>query len=163
VRVTIDPKGSNVLEAPLRDKVRLHLDAVRLIGEDLEIRPPRLVPLEISAIVCAHPDYWPEDLKAILEQEFSTGYTPDGRQSFFHPDLWTFGQTLRRSEIIGRIHRVKGVDHVRSVSIKRWNDQTTVDSDHELKLRPNEIIQVLNDPDHMEDGSITFIVKGGRG
>ena len=52
---------------------------------------------------------------------------------------------------------------MRSVSIKRWNEQTIVDADQELRLRPNEIIQVLNDPDHMEDGSITFIVKGGRG
>ena len=47
VQVTIDPKGTNVLEAPLTARVRRHLDAVRLIGEDLEIRPPRFVPLEI--------------------------------------------------------------------------------------------------------------------
>lgn len=163
VRVAIDPKGTNVLEAPVREKIARHLDAVRLIGEDLEIRPPRFVPLELSALLCAHPDYWPEDLKSILEQEFSTGYTPDGRLAFFHPDLWTFGQTLHQSEIIGRIQRVVGVDHVKSVTIKRWNDQTTFDADHELKLQPNEIIQVLNDPDHMEEGSITFVVKGGRG
>ncbi len=162
VRVTIDPKGTNVLEAAVREKIARHLDAVRLIGEDLEIRPPRFVPLEISALVCAHPDYWPEDLKAILEQEFSTGYTPDGRPAFFHPDRWTFGQTLHQSEIIGSIQRVLGVDHVKSVEIKRWNEQTTFDADHELKLQPNEIIQVLNDPDHMEQGSITFVVKGGR-
>jgi hypothetical protein len=163
VRVTIDPKGTSVLEAPVREKIARHLDAVRLIGEDLEIRPPRFVPLELSAIVCAHPDYWPEDIRLILEQEFSTGYTTDGRLAFFHPDLWTFGQTLHQSEIIGRIQKVVGVDHVKSVTINRWNDQNTFDADHELKLQPNEIIQVLNDPDHMEAGSITFIVKGGRG
>lgn len=163
VRVTIDPRGTNVLEEPVREKIARHLDAVRLIGEDLEIRPPRFVPLEVSAIVCAHPDYWPEDIRSILEQEFSTGYTPDGRQAFFHPDLWTFGQTIHQSEIIGRIQKVVGVDHVKSVTINRWNDQNTFDADHELKLQPNEIIQVLNDPDHMEEGSITFIVKGGRG
>jgi hypothetical protein len=163
VRVTIDPKGTNVLEPPVREKIARYLDAVRLIGEDLEIRPPRFVPLEVSAIVCAHPDYWPEDIKSILEQEFSTGYTPDGRLAFFHPDLWTFGQTLHQSEIIGRIQKVVGVDHVKSVTTNRWNDQNTFDADHELKLQPNEIIQVLNDPDHMEEGSITFIVKGGRG
>ena len=162
VRVTIDPKGTTELEAPVRERIARHLDAVRLIGEDLEIRPPRFVPLEIVAIVCAHPDYWREDIRIILEQEFSNSYMPDGRLAFFHPDRWTFGQTLHQSEIIGRIHQVIGVDHVKSVTIKRWNEQTTFDADHEMKLQPNEIIQVLNDPDHMEKGSITFDVKGGR-
>jgi predicted phage baseplate assembly protein len=162
VRVTIDPRGTDLLEAPVREKIARHLDAVRLIGEDLEIRPPRFVPLELSAIVCAHPEYWPEDIESILEQEFSTGYTPDGRMAFFHPDLWTFGQTLHQSEILGRIQKVVGVDHVKSVTILRWNEQTNFDADHEIKLQPNEIIQVLNDPDHMEKGSITFFVKGGR-
>lgn len=162
VRITIDPKGTNELEEAVREKIARHLNAVRLIGEDLEIRPPRFVPLEIGVIVCAHPDYWPEDIRAILEQEFSNGYTPDGRQAFFHPDLWTFGQPIHQSEIIGRIQPVVGVDHVKWVTIKRWNGQTTFDSDHEIKLQPNEIIQVLNDPDHMERGSITFVVKGGR-
>jgi len=162
VRVTIDPKGTDVLEPAVREKIARHLGAVRLIGEDLEIRPPRFVPLEIEVTLCAHPDYWPEDLKSILEQEFSTGYTPDGRLGFFHPDLWTFGQTLHPSEIIGRVQAVTGVEHVKSMTIKRWNDQTTLDRDEVIKLQPNEIIQVLNDPDHMEKGSITFNVKGGR-
>ena len=162
VRITIDPKGTDVLEAPVRERIARHLDAVRLIGEDLEIRPPRFVPLEITVVVCAHPDYWTEDIRLILEQEFSNSYTPDGRIGFFHPDLWTFGQILHQSEVIGRIHQVVGVDHVKSVTIKRWNELTTFDADNEMKLQPNEIIQVLNDPDHMEKGSITFDVKGGR-
>ena len=48
------------------------------------------------------------------------------------------------------------------MNLKRWNDQTTLDRDEVIKLQPNEIIQVLNDRDHMEKGSITFDVKGGR-
>jgi hypothetical protein len=31
-----------------------------------------------------------------------------------------------------------------------------------VALRPNEIILVENDPDHMELGSIDFLVLGGR-
>jgi hypothetical protein len=162
VRITIDPKGTDVLEESAREKITRHLDAVRLIGEDLEIRAPRFVPLEITVILCTHPDFWPEDIKSILEQEFSTGYTPDGRLAFFHPDLWTFGQVIHQSEIIGRIQKVEGADHVKSVTIKRWNGQTTFDADHEMKLEANEIIQVLSDPDHLEKGLITFVVKGGR-
>jgi hypothetical protein len=161
VRVTIDPAGTTQLEPEVKEKVAGHLEAVRLIGEDLEIRPPRFVPLEITVSLCIHPQYWPEDIKYILEQEFSEGYLPDGRKAFFHPDLWTFGQPLRTSQIFGRVRTVKGVDHVVSVSMKRWNEATPGTNDI-IEVGPNEIIRVRNDPDHMEEGSITFDVRGGR-
>lgn len=161
VRVTIDPRGTNELSDELRREVAAYLDAVRLIGEDIEIRPPEFVPLEIIVRLCAEPDVWVEDIESILEQEFSTGYTPDGRKGFFHPDLWTFGQALHASQIIGRVMSVKGVEHIIEVSIKRWNSPFAA-SDSFTKIDHNEIIEVLNDPDFYERGSITFKVKGGR-
>ena len=161
VRVTIDPAGTTQLEPKVKEKVARHLEAVRLIGEDLEIRPPLFVPLEITVSLCIHPQYWPEDIKYILEQEFSEGYLPDGRKAFFHPDLWTFGQSLRTSQIFGRVQSIKGVDHVVSVTMKRWNEAAPGTNDI-IAVEPNEIIRVKNDPDHMEEGSITFDVRGGR-
>jgi hypothetical protein len=161
VRITIDPSGAGTLTDELRGSVARHLEAVRLIGEDLEIRPPRFVPLEINVALCIANDYWIEDLRFILEQEFSDGYTPDGRPAFFHPDLWTFGQPLRASQIIGRAQAVTGVDHVKSVTIKRWNE-TGTGTQEIVNLRHNEIIRVENDPDHLERGFIFFDVKGGR-
>lgn len=161
VQIAIDPVGTTELKEELRKEIARHLDAVRLIGEDLEIRPPRFVPLEIHVSLCIHPDYWPEDIKFILEQEFSDGYTPDGRMVFFHPDQWTFGQELRASQIIGRVQLVEGVDHVIAVTMKRWNE-VTPGTENIIEVRVNEIIQVKNDPDHMEKGFIFFDVRGGR-
>lgn len=161
VRITVDPLGTTTLGDALRADVARHLEVVRLIGEDLEIRPPRFVPLEIHVAVCASPDYWPEDIRFVLEQEFSTGYTPDGRPGFFHPDLWTFGQELRASQITGRVQQVQGVEHVISVTLKRWNE-TGTGTDEIVGIRHNEIIQVMNDPEHLERGFIFFDVKGGR-
>lgn len=161
VRLTIDPAGTTALSDSLRDEVARYLEAVRLIGEDLEIRPPRFVPLDIRVALCAGPDYWPEDLRFRLEQEFSAGFTPDGRAGFFNPDLWTFGQPLHASQIVGRVQQVEGVEHVVSVTIKRWNEPTPP-SDEITKLRHNEIILVTNDPDHLELGFIFFDVRGGR-
>jgi hypothetical protein len=174
VRIAIDPVGANELSEQLRKRVESYLNAVRLIGEDIEVRPPKFVPLEIKVKLCARPDVWPEDIRFVLEQEFSDGWTPDGRRGFFHPDLWTFGQPLHASQIIGRALAVKGVGNVLpqkvnplsgdppiSVSIKRWNSPFgPVES-----LTPvdfNEIIRVQNDPDHREYGMIAFEVKGGR-
>lgn len=174
VRVTIDPIGTTELSNQLRKAVSDYLNAVRLIGEDIEIRPPLFVPLEINVVLCAKPDVWPEDLTFVLEQEFSAGWTPDGRKGFFHPDEWTFGQPLYASQIIGRAMRVQGVEHVVgqktgtppadkiiSVSIKRWNSPFAA-TDALTQVNYNEIIQVMGNPDHLEQGIIRFEVKGGR-
>ncbi len=161
VQVTIDPVGTTVLSDDMRKQIASYLNAVRLIGEDLEIRPPQFVPLEIHVSVCAKDDFWPEDLKAILEQEFSDGWTPDGRMGFFHPDLWTFGQQLKASQIIGRVLAVEGIEHVIKVKMKRFA-HTGQFLTQITNVNYNEILQVRNDPDHMELGSIDFEVQGGR-
>jgi hypothetical protein len=161
VRIAIDPAGATELKDDLRRQIARHLDAVRLIGEDLEIRPPIFVPLAIEVALCVDAEFWREDLRFVLEQEFSEGYTPDGRLGFFHPDLWTFGQPLRASEIAGRIHRILGVEHVISIKLKRWNQPASATSDI-VEVRFNEIVSVRNDPDSMEDGYIRFDLQGGR-
>ncbi len=161
VQITIDPAGTTILDEKLRKEIESYLDAVRLIGEDLEIRPPRFVPLEIHVLLCIHPDYWPKDIRYILEQEFSDSFTKSGDIAFFHPDRWTFGQELRASQIIGRIQSIEGIDHVIAVNMKRWNEATP-STEAIIELRHNEIIQVKNDPDHMEKGFIDFDIWGGR-
>jgi len=161
VQVAIDPVSTTTLTDEARLTIARYLDAVRLIGEDLEIRPPRFVPLNIQVSLCIHPQYWAEDIQFSLEQEFSEGYTPDGRMAFFHPDRWTFGQGLHASEIIGRIQMIEGIEHVIAVTMKRWNEATP-GTDAIITVRPNEILRVRNDPDHMEEGFIQFAVQGGR-
>ncbi len=154
VRITIDPISTTTFQK-IQAKVAQHLEAVRLLGEDLEIRPPRFVPLEIKVSLCIKLGYWPEDVRFMLEQEFSEGYTPSGQQAFFHPDLWTFGQPLRKSRILGRVQAIQGVDHVRNITMKRFNEVTPGTSDS-IEVVASEIIQVRNNPDHMEQGSIHF-------
>ncbi len=161
VRLTIDPVGSTTLTRELKEKVAGHLDALRLLGEDLEIRGPEYVPLEIKVSLCLQNDFWSEDVLDILNTEFSEGYTSDGRKGFFHPDLWTFGQGLHMSQIIGRLQYIRGVDHVTKLSMDRWNDKTP-GTPERIELRPNEIIRVKSDPDHREEGTIIFDLRGGR-
>ena len=180
VRISIDPRDTTTLDDELRDKllrtIEQHLDAVRLIGEDLEVRLARYVALDIKMRLCAHPDYWPEHLANDLEIEFSDGYTPDGPPGFFHPDQWTFGQVLHASQLIGRALSVQGVDRVLMVSMRRWDagagPTTTVvtlgpedlpDSVVEkIEVEPFEVIRVENDPSHLEHGRVLFEIIGGR-
>lgn len=167
VRVVIDPAGTvasgGTLDDRLRADVAAHLEAVRLIGEDLELRPPRYVPLDVRVTVCAEPGYWREDLRFVLEQEFSDGWTADGRPGFFHPDQWTFGQALHRSAIEGRIQRVAGIRHVVSIAMKRFNAPTPgAPGTAVLEMGFDEVVLLSNDPDHLERGLIRFEVQGGR-
>jgi hypothetical protein len=176
VQVAIDPVGTTVLTPQLRRQAADYLEAVRLIGEDVEILPAVYVPLDIKLRLCAHPRYWPEHLRMTLEMEFSDGWTADGRRGFFHPDQWTFGQALYASQIIGRGLAVPGVDRVLSLSMRRWNPGpggglTTIvlapgdlpDSLLErLDMGAFEIIRVENDPDRLERGRILFEILGGR-
>ena len=161
VRVTVDPVGTDTLSPELARRVAEQLDAVRMLGEDVEVRAPVPVPLEIRVRVCADAEHWPEDVRFRLEREFSDGYAPDGTRAFFHPDRWTFGQALRASQILGRMERVPGVDHVVELSMRRRH-QGGPATDGVIDVAPHEIIQVRNDPDHMELGSIRFQVVGGR-
>ena len=176
VQVAIDPVGTTVLAEPLRRAIADHLEAVRLIGEDLEVRPAAYVPLDIRLTLCIEAGYWPEDLRAVLEQEFSDHWTRDGRRGFFHPDGWTFGQSLHASQLIGRALAVTGVGRVLRLSMRRWNpgsggglSQIEIDPSglpesrlEKLEVSPFEIIVVANDPDHLETGRITFEITGGR-
>jgi hypothetical protein len=175
VRVAIDPRGTDVLDEPLRQRIAAHLDAVRLIGEDLEVRAATYVPLDISMRLCAHPDYWPEDLRRALTLELSRGWTADGRMGLFHPDRWTFGQALHVSQLIGRALSVPGIGRVLDVRIRRLHgnhgpslETITIPIDEALPVatridvRPFEIIQVANDPSRLETGRINFAISGGR-
>jgi predicted phage baseplate assembly protein len=166
VRVLIDPDASHATSAgqlrpALKREVMAHLEAVRLIGEDLEIRAPKYVPLEIEVRLCLYPDVWPEDVRWRLEQEFSTGWTAQGRRGFFHPDEWTFGQALHRSQIEGRVHQVPGVEHLLHIHMRRFH-ALSVASTEVIHAGVEEILQVLNDPDNRERGMITFDLRGGR-
>ena len=171
VRIAVDPAGfvaigdaaSEARWAELLPQVATHLEAVRLIGEDLEIRPPRYVPLDVQVSLCAKPEAWREDVRAALDEEFSDGYTADGRGGLFNPEAWTFGQALHRSVIEGRALAVAGVEHVLRIVMQRFDQATPGTPQGEvLEMAFDEVLLLANDPDHLQRGRLRFDVLGGR-
>jgi len=176
VRVVVDPKDTSDVSDELRVQISRHLDTVRLIGDDIEIRPALYVPLDIELRLCADPDYWPEDIDTALQVEFSDSYTPDGRPGFFHPNQWTFGQPLYVSQIVGRALSVTGVERLLQIRIRRLNpnpgpslitvtikpEDLPFTHDEKVEIDKFEIIQVENDPSSLETGRIEFDIVGGR-
>ena len=141
-----------------------HLEAVRLIGEDLELRPPRYRAARdphrglrrlrpTGARICA----------SCSSRSSRTAGPSDGRRGFFHPDEWTFGQSLHRSAIEGRIHASPASSTSVSITMKRFNAPTPGVPELEmLEMGFDEVVLLANDPDHLERGLIRFDVHGGR-
>ncbi len=176
VRITLDPLGDTTLTDSELEEAADYLNQVRLIGEDIELRPPDFVPLDIRLVVCAKPRFWPEDLRLDLEEAFSEGYTATGERGCFHPDNFSFGQSIYASQLIARALAVEGVDRVIEVGMRFWDraggpttETLVVDPEDlpppnalQIDVGPNQIIRVANDPNALELGRIVIVVKGGR-
>ena len=161
VRVVVDPVGTTNLSETLRAAVERQLDAVHLIGEDVEVRAPQFVPLIVEVAVCVSSGYWIDDVAPVVEEEFSNSYTPDGRRAFFNPDRWTFGQPLYASQIEGVLAKIAGVEHAISIRMTRWWNQS-ITSAEVMAVAPEEIVLVTNNPSRMELGAIRFTWQGGQ-
>ena len=171
VRVALDVAGGGALTPALRERVAASLDAVRLIGDDVELREAVPVPLDIRLTLCARHGYWVEDLRGELEAAFS-----DQPGGLFDPDAWTFGQPLHASRVMGRALQVTGVDRVVKLNMRRFNpgqgggtEEVEIDLDalpestaQRLDMGDFEILVVANDPDQLERGRIAFDILGGR-
>jgi hypothetical protein len=176
VQVTLDPASATVLSQAQLDAAAAYLNAVRLIGEDLEIRAPDFLPLDIRIRVCAKPSFWPEDLRAELQDAFTEGYTAAGAPGFFHPDNWTFGQSLHASQLVAAAMAVEGVDRVLAVGMRPWDraggptTEIVMVAPEDLyppeavriNVAPNQIVRVANDPDALENGRLVIDIAGGR-
>ena len=161
VRVAIEPAGTFTLSAALRGSVEQRLEALHLIGEDLEIRAPEYVPLRINVVVCVSPGYWIEEVSPVVAQAFSDGYTAAGAAAFFNPGRWTFGQPLYASQIEGALQGIEGVEHVISIAMSQWW-RPWIQSSEVMAVAPSQIIEVRSDPNEIEDGWIDFDFQGGR-
>ena len=161
VRVCVEAQGSFTLSQDLREAVEQSLEALHLIGEDLEIRAPEYVPLKISVVLCVSSDFWIEEVSPVVIQAFSDGYTADGAPAFFNPSRWTFGQPLYASQIEGMLQGIQGVEHLVSIQMQQWW-RPWIQSSEVMAVDPNQIIEVRSDPSEIEFGWIDFDFEGGR-
>ena len=134
-----------------------------MAGHDLEIDSPHYVSLEIEMFVCVKPNYFRSDLGAALLEVFSSGLLADGRKGLFHPDNFTFGQTVYLSPLYGAAQAVAGVASVQITTFQRQGlPETSGLADGFLKIDRLEIARLDNDPDFVEHGVFNLSLGGGR-
>ncbi len=169
--LAIDRRGGASVDDAFEGALRDHLASYRLAGHDLEIVPPRFVPLDIRLFVCVCGDHYAGDVERDLLDIFSAGLMRDGRPGFFHPDNFSFGDNILLSPIIARAMQVAGVQWIGTRdgagAIKgRFGrlDQPEIDfaDDAEIPIAPNEVARLDNDPTFPDFGRIAFLMAGGR-
>ena len=162
VFITPDPRAgvdSRLLKADLPPLV----DRYRMAGHDLEFNDPRYVSLEIELHVCVEADYFRSDVKQSLLQLFSNRVLPDGRRGLFHPDNFTFGQTVFLSPLYAAAHQVPGVASAQITTFQRQGtDDPVYLLSGELPLARLEIARLDNDPNFPEHGVLRLDLDGGK-
>jgi hypothetical protein len=158
--ISVDRQDGQSIDPFFEGDLRLFLERFRLAGQDLEIDPPDYVPLEIEMNVCLKPGFYPGKIHADLLAVFSNGILPDGRQGFFHPDHFTFGQPLYLSQLISTAMAVPGVDWVDVIRLRRWAslDDKALEDGY-LAVNRLEIIRLDNDLSVPEYGRISFNLR----
>jgi hypothetical protein len=163
VYVSVDRTGGLEVDAPFKQWVETFLDSYRMAGYDLEVTGPAYVPLDIELHACASPGYSPDTVRKLLLDAFSSSILPDGSKGFFHPDNFSFGQTVYLSRLYEVATSVVGVASVEVNSFQRYGkaDQGELDKG-EIAIAASEVARLDNDPNFPENGVLKVAVDGGE-
>lgn len=168
--VTVDRFGGKEVDAAFIDQMLAYLEPYRLVGYDLEIDPPVMVPLDIAFTVCVAPGHFQSHVKEALHKRFGTGLRRDGRRGFFHPDHFTFGQSVYLSRVVAAAMEVPGVAWVdtqpgHTTSQHRFHRLHEVPLDElqqgVIAMGRLEIARCDLDPNQPDNGRIQFYMRGG--
>ncbi len=169
--LAVDRSGGGEIDDVFETGLREHLASRRLAGHDLQIVPPRYVPLDIRLYVCVREDHYAGDVERDLLDIFSSSRSRDGQPGFFNPDNFSFGDNVLLSRILAWAMRVDGVawiglrDGAGSVRGRFGRlDQPDIDygNDAEIPIAPDEVARLDGDPDFPDRGQLRFIMAGGR-
>lgn len=163
VFITVDPVGRNDLPPDMAERIRNWVISYTQAGYDLEITAPIYVPLDIAVDVCVAPYHFRGDVEQELLNVLSNRVLPDGSLGFFHPDNFSFGQTLYLSQLYRAIVAVQGVE---SASVTRFQRFGKLPN-HELQqgyiaMDRLEVARLDNDPNFPENGVLRLNMGGGK-
>ncbi len=170
--VAIDPLGTDEAGPELLQSVKRFLYPFRRVGYDLRIVQARYIPLDITLTVCIDPHYLRGHMAAALADRFSNRRLPNGDRGYFHPDNLSFGDSIALSKLVAAAQAVQGVANIEQLQISAravdyiWPQANTADGlvlpNPIVPLGPLEIAQVDTDPDFPENGTVKFVIRGGR-
>lgn len=162
VYLTVDRKSGLPIDAQFRDSLLELLDAYRMAGHDIELRPPLFVPLDLKLRVCVSPGYFRSNVERALLDALSSRQLPGGKTGFFHPDRFTFAQRVYLSQVYQVAMSTPGVESVLALSFQRYGQLANRELDDGfIPAGETEILRLDNDPNFPENGKLEFDMRGG--
>jgi hypothetical protein len=163
VFVALDREGGEPVDDGFATGATSHLDRFRMAGHDLRVNDPIQVSLEIDLLVCVDAAYFRHDVRSGLLDSLSNRRRADGTRGLFHPDNFSFGQTVFLSPIYAAARMVPGVVSAQVTGFGRQGqDDPKPLADGFLRLGRLEIPRLDNDPNAPEHGVLRLDLHGGK-
>lgn len=162
VFVTTDRVGGGPVDTAFEADVRRHLEPFRLAGQDLEVDGPVFVALDVGLHVCAEPEHFRSDVRTAVLDVLSSRRRADGTLGLFHPDRFTFGQSVHLSMVVAATQAVPGVQSVTVTRFARLREPgTSAIDDGVITLGRLEVARLDADPNFPERGRLAVEMGGG--
>ena len=156
------PGGAVVLEEAFAAEVTAFLRRYKLAAYDLRVRAADYVPLEIDIEICvARGQFRGEVLEEVARRLSSQSYAP-GKDGFFHPRAFSFGEPLYLSRLVAAVEEAEGVSSTRVGLFKRyWELAGDELARGVIEMGDFEIALLSNDPSFPEQGVLRLTAVGG--
>ena len=170
VNLVAQPSGTDVLSPAVSSALGDYLDGRRLAGYDIQVKPATYLPIRIDLDICVRTGFSASDVQRGLEAALSNRVLARGVKGFFHPDNFSFGDSLAISKLYQAVMAVAGVQSADISTLSPLHSlQPQVDTQSAqqtgfLNVRPDQVLQLDNDPNFPEHGQlrIRFLGSGGR-
>ncbi|GAB4574774.1 MAG: hypothetical protein Kow0077_22980 [Anaerolineae bacterium] len=163
VFITVDLVGGKFLSPETEEELRRFIEPYRMAGHDVEFDDRIDVPLEIAMHVCVKKNASRRQVQQALLARFSCNVLPDGTPGVFHPDNFTFGQTVYLSPLYAAASQIEGVASLRITVFQRQGQPATSGlQSGKIALARREIARLDNDPNYPTRGVFTLTLEGGR-
>jgi hypothetical protein len=119
--------------------------------------------IELGLTICVAPDHARTAILHAVTRLLGNGTLPDGSLALFHPDRFTFGQTVYLAPVYAAVQSVDGVIDVTVTRFSRLGDPDPGPLQRGmLTLSRLEIASLDNDPNAPERGLLTIDMRGGQ-
>lgn len=153
--VAVDPAGGFELPSAQADELQTVVDCIRQAGRDARACEPEYLDIDLELAICVSRDAYPGEVLPRVRRAVA----PPG---LFHPDNFSFGQPLRRSQIEAAAQAVTGVAGVESIRLRvRGQRGWREFNETELAVEPWQIVRLQNDPRLPGRGSLHVHAHGG--
>jgi len=161
--ITVDRVGGLPLDTNFETQLANNIERYRMAGHDLNFNNPVFVDLQLELQICVSRDYFRSDVEQALLAIFNSNVRADGSPGLFHPDNFSFGQTIYLSPYYAAARQVRGVSSVQITRFTRQGDDDQKPlSDGFMHLGKLEIARLENDPNFPERGVLKLTLLGGK-